>query len=453
MTAVEDLLRTREARGLRWGITVRLVAIALGGLMIPATSTTLEDKVFTTTLLATGAAVSLYAYRLAAREQFLGRAGWMCVAFDIFTLATLPVSWYQAVGGAAVPPSYLLKNDYLTVCLMLIAANGLTLRPLYPLVATAASLLVHAGFMLYGYGDPRFVFSFDARSAVLGDTVHPGFFAWRIVTIIFFGGLFAWLAEAGHRTVREAVELEHANAEARRLQGELVMQGRMSALAGLVAGLAHEINSPLGVVRSCIQTIKSAAAKVSANPAQPERALSILGENVSTATEAAGRIDSLVHKLRDFAGLDQAEVQDADLETALDRTLDLVDPAIKGAVEIRKAYCGAASLRCRAKEINQVLFTVISNAFQAMEGAGQLRIATARENAGLVISIADTGRGMATADLRQLFEIRFAAKDRRVGMGLGLPMARTIIEAHGGTIQAQSQPGQGATFRIQLPTL
>ena len=451
MAALEDLLRAREAQGLRWGITVRLTVIALGAAMLPATRISVADTVYTSLLLATGAAISIYGYGLARREQRLGRVGWMCLSFDIVTLFTLPVSWYMASGGPGISPSFLMKNDFIPVCLMVIAANGLTLRPAYPLVATGASLLLYAGFLAYGWGDPRVVFDWSVRESLLGPTVHPGLFAWRLATLAFFGGLFSWMAAAGQRTVREAVELELANAEARRRQSELVMQGRLSALAALVAGLAHEINSPLGVIQSCLQTIRSGAAKLATSSAQNERARAAVEESARTAGEAVDRMEGLLRKLKDFSGLDQAEVQEIEVEAALDRTIDLIDPGVRGEAKIERAYGGAGSLRCRSKEIHQAFHTLISNAFEALEGAGALRIGTARRDGRIVVEIADTGRGIGPEELAELFEIRFATKERRVGMRLGLPMARTIVESHGGTIGVESEMGRGTRFEIELP--
>jgi signal transduction histidine kinase len=198
-----------------------------------------------------------------------------------------------------------------------------------------------------------------------------------------------------------------------------------------------------------VQTIRSAAARL-AGKTQDERALAALQENVSTASAAAERIDGLVRRLRDFAGLDQAEVQEIDVEAALDRTIDLIDPTVRGGARVERAYAGGVRLVCRAKEINQVFFTLISNAFQAMEGEGELRVETQRRDGAAVIRIADTGKGLAPEELAQLFEMRFAAKGRRVGMSLGLPMARSIVESHGGKIEAKSEIGRGTRFEITL---
>ena len=447
MPSVDELLRAREARGLRWGASVRLVIIGLGALMLPSTSMTFGDTAVTSALLVIGAVISVYAYRLARREQRLAAAGWMCVAFDVVTLILLPLSWYASVGGPEMTPSFLLKTDLVPVCLMLIAANGMTLRPVYPLVVTGASLLLYGGFLACALFDARALFSFDVAEAVMGEAVHPGLFVWRMLTIGFFGGLFAWSAAQGHRTVREAVELEAANAEARRLQGELVMQGRLSAMAGLVAGVAHEINTPLGVVRSSVQTIGSAAKRLTGE----ERVMGVLRENVETAGEATRRIGGMVRRLRDFAGLDQAEVQEVDLEAALDRTVELLDPGVKGAVRVVREYAGGVSVIGRAKEIHQALFTLVSNAFEAMGGEGELRLGTARREGGVAVTIEDTGRGMGQEELARLFEIRFAAKRERVGVRMGLAMARSIVERHGGRIEVESEPGRGTRFTITLP--
>jgi signal transduction histidine kinase len=236
------------------------------------------------------------------------------------------------------------------------------------------------------------------------------------------------------------------------------MQGKMAAAASLVAGIAHEINSPLGVVlsslstaESCADRIADASARETPQAPRQQKTLTLLKENIHVVRAAAQRISGLVNKLKDFVGLDQAEIQDADIEEGIDHALDLLPPEIKKNVTVVKEFGHPPLVRCRPKEINQVVMTLLRNACEAMDTAGTLRIRTAAWDSRVTMEFADNGRGMPPDQLKRLFDIRFAAKDGRVSMGFGLPLARTIIERHGGSISARSDIGQGTIFHLTLP--
>jgi signal transduction histidine kinase len=216
------------------------------------------------------------------------------------------------------------------------------------------------------------------------------------------------------------------------------------------------VNTPLGVVQSSTATAESCAARLAASEAGPpdsqkQRLVQVLADSASAARQAAQRIAALVSRLRDFAGLDQAEVQETRIESALDRTLDLVHSELKGSIRVLRRYGDTPPVVCRAKELNQVFFTLITNALEAMRGQGTLSLETGTAGDQIVVSIADTGGGMRDDQLRDLFEIRFATKGDRVGIGLGLPMARSIVEKHGGSIAVDNREGHGLSFRIVLP--
>jgi len=135
----------------------------------------------------------------------------------------------------------------------------------------------------------------------------------------------------------------------------------------------------------------------------------------------------------------------------LESTLAVIDRDKLGGVELVKELSELPPILCRPKELNQVFMTILVNALEALEGEGELRISTAHEDGTLTIEIADTGPGMAAAELENLFELRFSAKGGRMAMGLGLPTARRIVERHGGTLTVESNVGEGTVFTIALP--
>jgi signal transduction histidine kinase len=459
--SLQELLRFWEARGLRWTVIGRLALITAGAATLPVLSGNSANTVYTALLLLIGIALSVYSLMLLRKRQKLGFVGYAGLAFDLFIICTLPISWYSAVGGEAIQRVYMLKNELILLCLIYIVINSLANRPVYPLVMTAGSIVLHLALLFYVLADPRLVISVDLPSSVLGSTLHPGLFAWQIITLVLVGGSLSLLAHLSHRTIRAGVELEHAHQQIREKQAELVMQGKIAAVASLVAGIAHEVNTPLGVVMSSLTTAESCAEKISmempaietppAAPAPRLKAFVLLKENIHILREAAHRISGLVSKLKDFVGLDQAEVQDADLEAGIDRALSLLPPELKQHVTIVKEFGHPPPVRCRPKEIYQVMMTLMRNACEAMEGSGTLRVRTAALDSRVTMEFADTGKGMSPEQLQWLFDMRFATKDGRVAMGFGLPLARTIIDRHGGSISAESGVGSGTVIRISLP--
>jgi signal transduction histidine kinase len=238
----------------------------------------------------------------------------------------------------------------------------------------------------------------------------------------------------------------------------MLLEGRMTALGNLVAGVAHEVNSPLGVLRSGLDTVEKASGRLAelatssgADSGDTGMLLGISRENATNARVGVERITRIVGSLRDFARLDEAELQHADLREGLENTLSLVDRDKMGSVELVKELSDLPPILCRPKELNQVFMTIVVNALEALGGQGVLRISTACVDDEIRIVFADTGPGIPPDQLETLFELRFAAKGRRMAMGLGLPTARRIVERHGGSLTAESNIDEGATFTVILP--
>ena len=261
----------------------------------------------------------------------------------------------------------------------------------------------------------------------------------------------------------ESIRLAEEMFQIREKQAQLIMREKMAALSNLVAGVAHEMNTPLGVAISSMTTVERCAAQISdtLDPAQSgtnvrsdarlSLALSLLKESSRTTNEAGRRMAGLVGALRDFASLDEVELQKTDLRAGLDATLALIHGDKIGSVRVLKDYEEIPPVYCRPQQINQVFMTLLVNAFEAMDGDGTLRIHTAANGNHVTVEIADSGRGIPHEQMGKLFEIGFAAKSTRMSMGLGLPTSRNIIDRHGGSLSVESEVGRGTTFRISLP--
>ena len=259
------------------------------------------------------------------------------------------------------------------------------------------------------------------------------------------------------RVEQRTAELSRTLRELRETQSQLVQSEKMAALGNLVAGVAHEINTPLGAVTSNTDLFGRALARLREMKADPEaqRYLERVGAAVDVSREACGRIAKIVKSLRNFTRLDEAERKPADLHEGLDSTLTLAAHLTKNRVAVHREYGTVPPVDCHANQINQVFLNVLVNAAQAIEGPGTITIRTRCEDRPggrrAIVEISDSGRGIAPEHLGKIFDPGFTTKGVGVGTGLGLAISYRIIEAHRGTIEVDSAVGRGSTFRIVLP--
>jgi len=282
------------------------------------------------------------------------------------------------------------------------------------------------------------------------------------------------LAEAHQRlkqlneTLEERVrartqELQQANRELKAAQAQLIQSAKLAALGDLVAGVAHEINTPLGAVRSNADIAQRATAVVTellrnektaravASHPKLSPALQALEEAARTTLTGTERISEIVTSLRQFARLDEAERKKVDLHEGIDSTLTLLRHKLRARIEVIRNYGELPALPCFPNRLNQVFMNLLVNAIQAMGEGGKITITTGREGDEVVLQFADTGCGIQSQDIERIFDPGFTTKGVGVGMGLGLPISYRIVQEHDGRIEVRSQSGQGSVFTIRLP--
>jgi len=272
------------------------------------------------------------------------------------------------------------------------------------------------------------------------------------------------------KTEREAeihrlrnIELRNALEDLKAAQGQLVQAEKLAALGQLTAGIAHEINNPVGAMKSAadlsirglhkIRSVLSGEIKTGETITGPsvERTLDILEQNGRTMLNALERIAKMVRSLRNFARLDEAEYKRVDIHEGIESTLTLLQHRIVKNVKVVRDFGVLPQIAIYPNQLNQVFMTILKNAIQAVEGKGKIVISTKMRKQVLYISIADSGKGMPEKVREALFDLSFNRKSSRVGIGMGLYNARNIAKRHGGDLQAVSQPGQGSEFVLTLP--
>jgi len=266
------------------------------------------------------------------------------------------------------------------------------------------------------------------------------------------------------------VELKAKNEELAQLleelqatQTQLIQSEKMAALGKLVAALAHEINSPLGVIQSafdlsqrCTDKILQAI-EVASSIDELRRSESLaksaaaLQDNQPATTTAVERVIKIVQSLKGFARLDRAEYALLDLNSVLGDVLTLLQPTLRKEIQVVADYGQIPKFYGYAAELNQVFMNLLQNAAQSIEGAGTIVLTTFADGADVCVAFTDTGKGIPAEQLQQLFDPGINAKGPRVKATMGLFSSFHIVRKHGGTIQVDSEPGKGTTFMVKLP--
>jgi two-component system NtrC family sensor kinase len=270
---------------------------------------------------------------------------------------------------------------------------------------------------------------------------------------------------------KKIAELERTNEELRETQTRLVHSSKMVSLGQLVAGVAHELNNPIGFIYSNMGHLKDYASRLidlaetaEAHPesvSQRKAELDIdyikkdLPKLISSCEDGARRTRDIVIGLRNFSRLEEAQMKEVDLVEAIDNTLNLLSGEIKNRIQVVKEYGSLPKVTCYASQINQVFMNILSNAVQAIDGNGNIWITTkdirkdGKEYAQ--ISFQDSGKGMSPAVMEKIFDPFFSTKGVGQGTGLGLSISYGIIQNHGGDIQVKSQVGIGTEFIVFIP--
>ncbi len=256
----------------------------------------------------------------------------------------------------------------------------------------------------------------------------------------------------------ENIELEETLRELRETQQQLVLQEKMASLGNLVAGVAHEINNPIGVVNSsadvinrCMNKVETAFQDEAPDTAKIIKTMNLLKNNNHLIQTAGDRIATIVKSLKNFARLDEEEFQEADVHEGLESILTLLGQEIQERIKIVKNYGELPKVYCSPSQINQVFMSILMNAIQAIDGTGKIDISTFQENNDVSIRFTDSGKGIEPELLANIYDFRFSRKSQRVSMGVGLPASYSIIQKHNGKIHIDSESGKGTMVTISLP--
>ena len=265
--------------------------------------------------------------------------------------------------------------------------------------------------------------------------------------------------------------------ELRVAQAQLVHQEKMSSLGRLVAGIAHELNNPINFVYGNVDFLGQYMEDLLSLVRVVDESSGLTGELraelealkkrveydflvddsrklIGSIRSGAERTAQIVRDLKSFSRTGGDEQQEVDLVAGIETTLNLIAPLIKNRVVIERSYCeNPPKPYANAGHINQVFMNILTNAAQAIDGEGTIRISvdTDDEVRMLVVKIQDSGPGISEEDLKRIYEPFYTTKEVGEGTGLGLWICESIVRAHGGTMECSSEAGQGAMFVVSIP--
>ena len=270
-------------------------------------------------------------------------------------------------------------------------------------------------------------------------------------------------------------ELTQANQGLKIAQEQLMQSDKMAAIGQLAAGVAHEINNPIGFVSSNLATMSqylddifrviSAYEKIDIFLTVEQKAgLQIIKKEIDLgylkgdikellreSKDGLSRIIHIVKDMKNFSHINENKWELVNIHEGIDSTLNIVHNEIKYRAKVVKDYGEVGLVQCMPSQINQVLMNIMVNASHAMDADGLLIIKTWQAKNKLKISISDTGCGMPPDVLKKIFNPFYTTKPVGKGTGLGLSLSYTIIAKHHGSIDVESKPGKGSTFIITLP--
>lgn len=275
-------------------------------------------------------------------------------------------------------------------------------------------------------------------------------------------------------------QLDEAYKNLTMTQSQMLQQEKMASIGQIAAGVAHEINNPMGFIISNFHSLKKYSVKITQfleaqssafkecaescgrtdalkTIDEMKRSLKIdhiildLDNLISESLEGADRVKMIVQDLKSFSRVDEADHKYADINAGIESTINIIWNEIKYKTTIFKEYEDLPQIRCNPGQLNQVFLNLLVNAAHAIEKHGEIRVKTWHKDSRIFISVSDNGCGMPEEIKKRIFEPFFTTKEIGKGTGLGLSIAYDIIKKHNGELNVESSVGKGTTFTIIIP--
>ena len=236
-------------------------------------------------------------------------------------------------------------------------------------------------------------------------------------------------------------------------QNQLIQSEKMASVGQISAAIVHEINTPIGAIKSNAQMVDMVLTQIETQEdlESIKRKVSQMKPAVSMITTASDRVSQIIKSIKSFSRIDQSAFKDADLHEAIESVLILTSNLWKSRVTLHKKYSEIPYINCYISLINQVIMNLVVNAIDAIEGTGEITIATGLVKDEVYVSVEDNGMGIPSDKLNQIFIQGYTTKPIGKGSGLGLALSKDIMDKHNGRIEVVSEEGKGSKFTLWIP--
>lgn len=371
---------------------------------------------------------------------------------------------------------------YVAVLLSMTPVDAMTQKLKVNLILTTAFLILSFALLNFLFSNrivkPLEILVYAMKRAKTGrvEQIPPIDSAYEIEYLVrAFNDMIRNVSEAKKTLEEKLTELKKANQEIKNTQTTLVQSAKMISLGQIVAGVAHELNNPIGFIYSNMHHLQEYVEKLEtlvkeyralrlSLPNEQARVLEKIEKDLDidfvlkdidsltkSCVDGARRTKEIVLGLRTFSRMDESVFRFEDIHEGIRSTLKLLVNELKNKITIHEEFGDLPMVECTLSQINQVLVNLITNAAHAIEAKGEIWIRTRREGENVLIEIQDTGSGMSPQTVEKIFDPFFTTKKVGQGTGLGLSIAYGLIEKHHGKISVKSELGRGTTFVIQLP--
>ena len=312
-------------------------------------------------------------------------------------------------------------------------------------------------WLLFGYGG---LAVFPVSSEVWQSISYLGT---AVMAMFYFVAIVNYQSDKAHElNLSLERKVEERTRHLQETRSQLIQSERMAALGHLVAGVAHEMNTPVGAVYATHGTLAAATDKLKhvlendhdIRIGEANKLSSILKAiaDVSDVIRSSGeRITGIVKRLRVFARLDEADLQSVDFNECVENTLAMFRFHLNPGIEVRTELADLPTVTCYPAKINQLCFQLLRNANRAIAGTGEVVLRTEVQGEEIRFSVIDNGRGIPVREMDRIFDPGYTAWDVKVGTGLGLAICFQVAQEHNGRIAVESVVGEGSTFTLCIP--